>query len=175
MAKKKKENKYFSFKSYLSVLIIGVIAILAIIYCIDYLSVKKEERLMNSYLISTSTLAYEIKDLTEVEQVLKESPSEYFVLISYTNDEKTYKLEKKLKKYIDNYNLNDKIYYINVTDMKDDSTLLNELDETFNTKTIVNIPCMLYYKDNLLEKVLVNEDGVFTSEDFKNLIEEYDL
>lgn len=175
MAKKKKENKYFSFKNYLSIFIIIVIVVLAIIYCIDWISVKRKDKLMNSYLLSTSTITYEIKDLSEVEQVLKESPSEYFVFISYTNDEKTYKLEKKLKKYIDNYNLNDKIYYLNITDIKDDVNLLNELDETFNTKAIENVPCILYYKDNLLEKVIVNKDGTFESIEFKRLIEEYEL
>lgn len=175
MSKKKKEGKYFSIRNYVWYILIAVAIVLLLIYCIEWISVKRKDRLINSYLISTNTLTYEIKDLSEIEQVLKESPSEYFILISYSNNEKTYKLEKKLKSIIDSYKLNEEIYYVNITDYLDNEDLLLELNDTFNTKGIVNTPCILYYKDNLLEKVIVNKDGVFSSVEFKNLLEEYEF
>ena len=44
---------------------------------------------MNSYLITSNTLSYEIKNLNEIDQILKESPNDYFVFITYNNDEYT--------------------------------------------------------------------------------------
>ena len=105
MAKKKSKKNNINFKK-LFYFIIGFLLIIFLIwYIISWKNVKKEEKLMNSYLITSNTLSVEIKDLSETIQVLKESPSEYFVYISYTNDEKVYSFEKKLKKLIDNYNL----------------------------------------------------------------------
>lgn len=115
MAKKKSKKNNINFKK-LFYFIIGFLLIIFLIwYIISWKNVKKEEKLMNSYLITSNTLSVEIKDLSETIQVLKESPSEYFVYISYTNDEKVYSFEKKLKKLIDNYNLKDEFYFVNVT------------------------------------------------------------
>ena len=124
---------------------------------------------MNSYLITSNTLSVEIKDLSETVQVLKESPSEYFVYISYTNDEKVFNFEKKLKKLIDNYNLKDEFYFVNVTNIKDDENFYSELNDAFNTKLISNIPSILHFKNNELKKVIYNKDLNKTYTDFENL------
>ena len=130
---------------------------------------------MNSYLITSNTLSVEIKDLSETIQVLKESPSEYFVYISYTNDEKVYSFEKKLKKLIDNYNLKDEFYFVNVTNIKDDENFYKEINNTFNTKLINNIPCILHFKNNELKKVIYNKDLNKTYTNFENLLKENEL
>ena len=127
---------------------------------------------MNSYLITSNTLSVEIKDLSETVQVLKESPSEYFVYISYTNDEKVFNFEKKLKKLIDNYNLKDEFYFVNVTNIKDDENFYSEINDTFNTKLISNIPSILHFKNNELKKVIYNKDLNKTYTDFENLLKE---
>ena len=127
---------------------------------------------MNSYLITSNTLSVEIKDLSETIQVLKESPSEYFVYISYTNDEKVYSFEKKLKKLIDNYNLKDEFYFVNVKNIKDDENFYKEINNTFNTKLINNIPCILHFKNNELKKVIYNKDLNKTYTNFENLLKE---
>ena len=127
---------------------------------------------MNSYLITSNTLSVEIKDLSETIQVLKESPSEYFVYISYTNDEKVFNFEKKLKKLIDNYNLKDEFYFVNVTNIKDDENFYTEINNTFNTKLINNIPCILHFKNNELKKVIYNKDLNKTYTNFENLLKE---
>ena len=93
MAKKKSKKNNINFKK-LFYFIIGLLLIIFLIwYIISWKNVKKEEKLMNSYLITSNTLSVEIKDLSETIQVLKESPSEYFVYISYTIDEKVYSFE----------------------------------------------------------------------------------
>ena len=127
---------------------------------------------MNSYLITSNTLSVEIKDLSETIQVLKESPSEYFVYISYTTAEKVYSFEKKLTKLIDNSNLKDEFYFVNVTNIKDDENFYKEINNTFNTKLINNIPCILHFKNNELKKVIYNKDLNKTYTNFENLLKE---
>ncbi len=172
MAKKKSKKNNINFKK-LFYFIIGFLLIIFLIwYIISWKNVKKEEKLMNSYLITSNTLSVEIKDLSETIQVLKESPSEYFVYISYTNDEKVYSFEKKLKKLIDNYNLNDEFYFVNVTNIKYYENLYKEINNTFNTKLINNIPCILHFKNNELKKVIYNKDLNKTYANFENLLKE---
>lgn len=172
MAKKKSKKNNINFKK-LFYFIIGFLLIIFLIwYIISWKNVKQEEKLMNSYLITSNTLSVEIKDLSETVQVLKESPSEYFVYISYTNDERVYSFEKKLKKLIDNYNLKDKFYFVNVTNIKDDENFNSEINDTFNTKLISNIPCILHFKNNELNKVVYNKDLNKTYTDFENLLKE---
>ncbi len=172
MAKKKSKKNNINFKK-LFYFILGFLLIIFLIwYIISWKNVKKEEKLMNSYLITSNTLSVEIKDLSETVQVLKESPSEYFVYISYTNDEKVFNFEKKLKKLIDNYNLKDEFYFVNVTNIKDDENFYSEINDTFNTKLISNIPSILHFKNNELKKVIYNKDLNKTYTDFENLLKE---
>ena len=148
MAKKKSKKNNINFKK-LFYFIIGFLLIIFLIwYIISWKNVKKEEKLMNSYLITSNTLSVEIKDLSETIQVLKESPSEYFVYISYTNDEKVYSFEK------------------------DDENFYKEINNTFNTKLINNIPCILHFKNNELKKVIYNKDLNKTYTNFENLLKE---
>ena len=174
MQKKKKSNKYFPLKNYIYGALIFITIILLAWYIISWYNVKQTEKLMTSYLVTSNTVTSEIKDLNEIVQVLKESPSEYFVYISYNNNEDVYKLEKKLKKIIDNYNLKDEFYYINITDYLEDDDVYTKLNNAFNTTQIKNAPCILYFKNNQLEEVIINKVDVFDVSDFTTLLEEYE-
>lgn len=172
--KKKNTNNYFPIKNY----IYGALIIVAIIglvwYALSWYNVKQQEKLMTSYLISSNTLTSEIQDLNEIVQVLKESPSEYFVYISYNNDENIYRLEKKLKKIIDNYGLKDSFYYINITQEKNDKDIYTRLNDAFNTNTITNVPCILYFKNNILEQTIIDDKKVFNVNDFTEVLKDYE-
>lgn len=172
MAKKKSKKNNINFKKIFYFILGFLLIIFLIWYIISWKNVKQEEKLMNSYLITSNTLSVEIKDLSETIQVLKESPSEYFVYISYTNDEKIFNFEKKLKKLIDNYNLKDEFYFVNVTNIKDDENFYSEINDTFNTKLISNIPSILHFKNNELKKVIYNKDLNKTYTEFENLLKE---
>ena len=172
--KKNKNSKYIPTKNY----IYGALILLAVVflawYAISWYEVKEEEKLMTSYLITTNTLSYEIKNLNEVTQVLKESPNNYFIYISYTNDENVYRLEKKIKKVIDNYELQDEFYYINITDIKDDDKLLRNLNDTFNTTKINNVPCILYYQNGDLKQIITEDKKVFSIDKLTDLLTKYE-
>lgn len=172
---KTKNSKYFPMKNYIYGILFIIILVLFIWYIASWKNVKNEEKLMNSYLMTTDTLTYEINDFDEIIQMQSEAPNNYFILISYTNDEGTYKLEKKLKKVIEDYDLKDLMYYLDVTDEKKDNNFLNNLNTTFKTDLIKNVPCILYFANNKLEKVIVDENKVFDYNSFINLLKDYEF
>lgn len=166
--KRNKHNNFFSVKHYLFVFLGIALLILLAWYIASWYKVKKEERLMTSYLVTTNTISLETDEISEIAQMLKELPSEYFIYISRTNDEEIYKLEKKLKKIITEYEIQDTFYYINVTG---ENNAISKLNDVFNTTEITNIPCILYFKDNVLEKVIVDKKDIFNPMHFSELLE----
>ena len=170
MAKKKSKKNIYSLKKTIYIALSIIILILLIWYAYSWYKVKNLEKYYNSYLLNSNTVNLEIKDLNEVVQVLKESPNEYFILISYTGNEEVYKLEKKLKELIDNYNLKDEIYYVNITSIKNDDDLYDKINSTFNTKLINNIPAILYFKNNELVNVINYENTSKVYNELKNTL-----
>ena len=170
MAKKKSKKNIYSLKKTIYIALSIIILILLIWYAYSWYKVKNLEKYYNSYLLNSNTVNLEIKDLNEVVQVLKESPNEYFILISYTGNEEVYKLEKKLKELIDNYNLKDEIYYVNITSIKNDDDLYDKINSTFNTKLINNVPAILYFKNKELVNVINYENTSKVYNELKNTL-----
>ena len=158
-------------------IIIGVIIVIAIIifYIFQIQERRNEERLSSSYLITSGTINLEIKNLDEVSQILAESPSEYFVLITYTGNEDTYELEEGIKPIIDDYKLSDVFYYLNIESIMDGDNYLTRLNNASNTDEITTVPIILYYRDGVLvDTVTRADDNVINAGDFQKLLDIYE-
>ena len=171
MKKKINKNSILPFKHYIYFIVGIIIVLLVIWYILSWRDVIQKDRLEKSYLITTNTISLELKDGKEAISVLQETPSNYFVFISYTGDEKEYNLEKQLKKIIDNHNIADKFYYLNITDNIESNNLMSYLNKTFNTDLISSIPCILYYEDGTLNTVIQNPTEIFDANEFEKLLE----
>lgn len=159
-------------KTIIIIVLAVIVVILLSIYLYKWYDVKKEERLMNSYLLTTATISLEIKNLDEVPQILTEAPNEYFVLINYTGNEDTYKLEEGLKTIIDNYKLEDRFYYLNVENIMKEDNYLARLNTAFNTDTIKAVPIIIYYKDGKIADTVTRIDGnTINAGDFQKLLD----
>ena len=174
MRTKNKHSNYFTTKSYIYAALFVLAIVFLIWYILSWYGVKQKEKLMTSYLISSNTITYEIKNINEMVQILSESPNQYFIYISYTDDEDIYKLEKKLKKVIDNYNLQDEFYYMNITDILENKDLYKNLNDTFNTTKIKNVPCILFFQNSQIREIISENDRVFNINDFKDLLVKYE-
>lgn len=157
-------------------IILGIVLLLALviayIYKVD--KNKKLETYQTSYLVSTGTVSLEIKNIEEVNQVLAESPTEYFVLITYTENEDTYKLETGLKTIIDKYKLSDSFYYFNAKDMINEDNYITRLNSAFNTDKIEKIPVILYYKDGkIIDTVKRYDNNIINASDFQHTLDMY--
>lgn len=159
------------------IIIIAIIVALLFVgfYIYRWNQVKTEEKYNTSYLIDNKTLNLEIKNIEEVKQILTESPTEYFVLITYTKNEDTYNLETGLKKIIDEYKLSDSFYYFNIGDKYNDQDYLDKLNKAFNTDKIKKVPIILYYKDGkIVDTVTRKDNNIINAGDFQKLLDIYE-
>ncbi len=157
---------------------VGLCIVLAIIFLALYVNrwntVREQEKYYNSYLISTNTISLEMTDIDEISSVLSETPNYYFLYISYTGDEDVYNLEEELKPLIDEYQLQNNFYFLNVTDFKDTNTdYTNDIaDELGIDRSIISkVPIILYFKDG----ELATAKGIFTADEFQDLLENQDI
>lgn len=172
------KQKKIPSKNYIYALLILVGGIALFLYIFEWVSVKKEEKLMNSYLITSNTIDSNIKDFDSLNQILKETSSSYFIYLSYTGDEDVYNFEKELKRVIDNYNLSDSFYYMDLTEIKENNeNYLNEIKNKLNIKDIERVPALIYVHKGKIEKSNIL-DGINNTmlkvADIENLLDIYE-
>lgn len=172
MANTKYKNKSMSIKNIAILLCIVLGVIFIVLYCFKWHQVKEDEKYIQSYLISTNTISLEMTSLDDINSVLSETPSNYFIYISYTGDKDIYDYEKKLKPLIDEYSLQNSFYYLNITDIKKTNNnykkdIAKELN--IDSKNVSNIPVILYFKDSELQS-----NGITTIKDFETLLKDTD-
>ena len=154
-------------KKYVYILLVIIGVVLIFLYFNKWHEVKEEEKYQNSYLVETNTISLEINNIEEINTVLSETPSYYFLYISYTGNEKIYNLEKDIKPLINEYNLQDNFYFLNVTeDMKNKDDYKEKIANKLNVDNIKKVPVILYFKDGKL----IN-DNIYNAKDFKKVLE----
>ncbi|MCI8671013.1 MAG: hypothetical protein HFI36_03120 [Bacilli bacterium] len=173
MASTRNKNKSLSMKNYLAacLLILGIV--LVVLYFYKWHQVKEEEKYLNSYLVNTGTVNLEMSDIKEINTVLSETPSYYFVYISYTKEEDVYNLEKELKPLITEYDLQNNFYYINVTDIKEKNENFKEdiaKELKIDSKEIKKVPIILYFKEGKLV-----QSGVHDAKSFEKLLKDNNI
>lgn len=171
-----KSNSYESLKKAVGILALIVGAILIVLYINRWNEVKDFEKYRNSYLIDSNTISLEMKDIDEIDTILDvtETPNFYFLYISYTNDEDIYNLEKQLKPLIDDYHLQDKFYYLNVTTIKEENPdykdeIANNLH--FDVDLLDKLPVILYFENG----ELAYNKAIYNAQDFQDLLETEDI
>lgn len=180
MPKTKKNERYISTRNYVIAFIVMALIVVLTLYGFKWYEVYEENKVSQSYLIKEGTIKNEIKDLNEIEAIFSEAPDEYFIYISYSNDENIYKMEKDLKELILDYNLQDKFYYINVTDIKTNDNYIEELNEALNLdeQKITKVPTILYYKNGTLTKGGIlnrDDDNIISAADFQQFLDIKDI
>ncbi len=152
------KKKNIPFKNYIisALLFLGVIFLF--IYAFSWYQIKEQEKLLESYLIKTNTINYIFTDLKELNTALVEAPDNYFLFTGYTNDALMQKTEKKMKTIIDSHNLNDQIYYLDITNNLDDEEFLKSFNKSFDID-IISFPVILYFKDDLVVEVIESNDN----------------
>ena len=176
-AKTIKNNKIPS-KNYVYALLILIGGIILALYIFEWINVKKEEKLMNSYLISSNTINSSIKDFDSLSQILKETSTSYFIYFGYREDEEVYNFEKELKRVIDNYNLSDNFYYMDLTEIKkNNENYLNEIKTRLNIKEIERVPAIIYVHKGKIESSNILDgigDSALKISDLENLLDIYE-
>lgn len=174
-----KNEKNISIKNYIYAFLILVGAIVLTLYIFEWYQVKREEKLMTSYLISSKTIESSIEDLNSLNQIRQEAPSSYFIYLSYTSDEKVYDLEKELKRVIDKYKLNDMFYYVDLTELKENNeNYLVNIKDSLHIKELKRVPALVYvYEGQILERNVLDgtNNKLFTVDEVEKLLKDYDF
>ena len=110
----------------------------------------------------------------ELDTYLLEPASDTFVYITYTGDENVYKLEKGLKKIVNNYELADNFIYVDVSEEMFNNNFMDNLNKKINSK-IEKLPVILYYKDGILTEQLESENILFNVADFQKMLDNYEI
>ena len=85
-------------------------------------------------------------------------------------------MEKELKTIIDDYNLNSQFYYINVTEYKDKTNYIDQINEALNLydNVITKVPTIVYVEDNHVsaDNIIKREDNqLMSADDFQQLLD----
>ena len=178
MSPKNAKKKKIEPVNYFYALLILVGCVLLVLYIFKWYDVKQEEKLMNSYLITSNTIQNNVEDLNSLNLIRQEAPSSYFIYLSYHGDEKVYELEKKLKPIIDKYDLNDLFYYVDLTKLKEEDGYLDKVNDALDVKDIENIPAIIYVNEGKINKKDIldgTSDSILSVNDLEDLLELYEF
>ena len=175
MSKVTKNERFIPIKNYVIAFGIVVAAVLLTIYGFAWYNVLKEGKVSQSYLVKEKVISNEIQSLDEVEAIFAEVPDEYFIYISYTGSEEIYNMEKELKKVINKYELNDQIYYLNVTEIKEKDDYIDKINKSLNLEEkVTQVPTIIYIKEGKVVDIIKrSDDNMMNVGDFQKLLDIY--
>ena len=173
MAEVKKNERFVPTKNYIIalILIVGVIALSW--YAFAWYKTIQENKLSTSYLVSKKVITNEIESLDKISDILSETPSQYYLYISYTGTKEIYSLEKGISKVIKEYGLNDSFYYLNISDIKNDKNYIQKVNQALGLEedTLKSIPNIIYYEDGQVVDIVNKNDSMLTVGDFQKTLD----
>ena len=162
----KKNERFVPIKNYVLAGVIVVVVILLAWYAFAWYKVVNE-----------NVISKELK-LEEVSSVFSEPLNEYFIYVSYTGSEDVYNMEKDIEGVINQYGINDKLYYLNVTDVKDEDDFKKKINDTLgevldmNGKEVSTVPTIIYCKDGKVVDIINRLDNNIMSRwDFEQILD----
>lgn len=167
------KKKYNPVKKFLIAAVVLITLAVLGVYCFSWYRVYEKEQIRESYLLKTNTLSMKVTNINDLNTVLSEVPSDYFIFIGFSNNKDEMKLEKKIKPIIDDYGLNDIFYYIDITSYMNNNNYLNTLSSSLSIPNIkiTSVPSIIFVKDGKISKenILMNKRGI-KIKDFQNLL-----
>lgn len=173
-----KIEKKFEWKQYFYYIAFILILIIVIIGIWDITTYYAFDNSNTSYLVSSRTIK---KNKSLVLKHAKETfinlKGDYFVYVGYTGDKSIYSLERKMRKVIKDYDIEDRFYYVNVDDLKTEDSRLEKINYYLNLKDakISKVPTIYYVdKDNEVtyNNIITRTDGnAMEIGDFQKLLD----
>lgn len=173
-----KNERFIPIKNYFIALLLVVVIVFLTWYGFAWYEVAKENKLSTSYLVKEKIISKEISDLQEAIEVFSEPPSSYYLLISYNGDEDVYNMEKSLISLINEYNLNDYIYYLNVTSIKDEDNCIAQINTALSLEDVKvsQIPTIVYFNNGKAVDVIERlDDNLMNTGDFQKLLDKNNI
>ena len=163
----KKNDRVVPRKNYFILALLMIMVVMVTFLIFDINNKYQNRKLNESYLTGYLNEVTE----NEINNIMTETTTEFFVLITETGREDVYKFETQLKKIIKKYDLRDNFILIDYTENKDS---LDSLNKKFNSD-IKSIPAILYFKDGEFVKSIDSSEEILKAEEFDKLLDEYEI
>lgn len=169
---KKEELRVIPLKNYLLLLLVLTVTFLLLFYFYSWYDKYEETKLnlpiLNKYM--------NVININELDNYLIENPYAV-VYVSALNNEKIREFEKLLKKsYKDNL-INTELLYLDITKISRNDENNLRLKYSLNNLNILNVPCVLSFKEGVLDSIFsveANGYDVNTFIIYVNQFGEYD-
>lgn len=162
----KKNERVVPRKNYFLLLLLLVMVVIVTFLIFNISDKYQNGKLDNSYL---SNYLNEVTE-DEIDNIMSETTTEFFVLVTETGNEEVYNFEKDLKKILKKYDLRDNFILIDYSD-KDN---LDSLNKKFNSD-INSLPAIIYFKNGEFVKNIDSSDGLLRADNFEQLLDEYEI
>ena len=169
-------KRYIPIKNYFIAAFTILVIVGLSIYAYRWYKISELEQTRECYLIKTNTISMEITDVNNMQTILMDAPSDYFIYISYTRSTDVLNLEKDLKKVIDKYGINNDVYYINTSKKNSKNKYLDIINDKFGI-SITSTPAIIYVKDGQVteENIIQSKDGIIKASSFEKLLKNNDV
>lgn len=177
LAKKDKDERKskINVRKYVNCCLLMVaIVLMSLIVCKIYKAYKINKLGESVFVRMGGNLQYK-----DIENATIELPSDGFILISFTKDEKVKSLEDSLQKSVINNELQNNIYYLDVTELKLEEGYIDSLNRKFKLEgndKIEAVPALLYYRNGkFMKSITSTEDRMMSVDDFNKLLDSYEI
>lgn len=177
MTKRNKDEKKtkINVRKYVNCCLLMVAIILtSVIACKIYKAYKVNKLGESVFVRMGGNLQYK-----DIENATIELPSDGFILISFTKNEKVKNLEDSLQKSVINNELQNNIYYLDVTELKLEEGYIDSLNKKFKLEgndRIEAVPALLYYRNGTFMKSITStEERMMSVDDFNKLLDSYEI
>ena len=116
-------------------------------------------------------------NFNEISTTRLEFSGDIFLYVSFTGDRDVFNLDTRLKRTINDRELNDNIIYLDMKDFLEDDNHLYKLNAALvlTDQKINKLPAILYFKDGELMQIIDSQDRLLNSGDFSQLLDEFEI
>lgn len=159
-------------RNYLLLIILFIITTIVVLFINNFIKnynyLKKGTSVLESYISKVN--------INELDMALTES-NDIIIYVGYNYDKNIRKLEKDILKKIEIYDLENYVYYYDVTDRLDNNKYIGDFisvlpDVNGKLKTA---PALIYLKNKEVIEVVDSTNRLITSEDLVYLINKYQI
>lgn len=165
----KKDKREVPVKNYIFLSIIILVTILLLFYFylwyLTYEESKLNSQIMDRYL--------QVINYNELEDYILEN-KEAYVYVSVLEDKNIRNFEINFKETIIDNSLNKEMLYLDLTEIYNDKNKIEAASKEykFNNKNISNVPCILVFKDGILNKIYDIKENNYDVDDVEDFLEE---
>lgn len=140
-------KRYIPVKNYILLILMFIAVILITLYIFKWYQIKKDEKILQSYLVENNLIINQTNSIDELKNVITENSSRLLLYVSYRKNNRIYNIEKKYDDIFKKYNISDIFYLFDITDIKENNKNYKNLINNYLDINVNGYPVIIYYED----------------------------